>query len=111
MQKERQGRQEYVYKYNLFDHIGAVSTFSVRPERAAFPRCFGEMASVWTLPKHETFRRRVCRSSDVSPCRAEPGARDDLPLGQWGANTYVLMPSLANATVAAIPVEALGETK
>lgn len=37
------GRFLAVYRYNLFDHIGTVSSFSVRPDRPKWPGCFENM--------------------------------------------------------------------
>ena len=35
-----------VYKYNMLAHIGAVSSFEVRPDRARWPACYYSMAQV-----------------------------------------------------------------
>lgn len=37
------GRFLAVYKYNLFQHIGTVSSFTVRPDRPRWPVCFDPM--------------------------------------------------------------------
>ena len=45
----RQGMQQRplaVYKYNMLAHVGAVSSFAVRPERARWPGCYEPMTEV-----------------------------------------------------------------
>ena len=49
------GHPLYVYHRNLLDHIGALSSFAVRPERLPFPRCFDSMATVWSIHTKERF--------------------------------------------------------
>ncbi|KAA6429434.1 MAG: hypothetical protein FRX49_00828, partial [Trebouxia sp. A1-2] len=44
------------YRYNLLEHIGAVSSFTVRVERPAFPNCYESMADVWSLARAERFQ-------------------------------------------------------
>ncbi len=36
-----------VYKYNVFDHIGTISSFTVRPNRPKWPACFDPMANAY----------------------------------------------------------------
>ena len=48
------------YKYNLLEHIGTVSSFSVRVDRPSFPKCYESMADVWSLAKNERFQ--VCHA-------------------------------------------------
>ena len=42
-------RKLIVYRYNLFEHLGAVSTFSIRPRRPSWPGCYAPMSSAWSL--------------------------------------------------------------
>ena len=58
-----------VYRYNLMEHVGEVSTFAVRPGRPEWPRCYDPMSEVWSLGAAETF-------DDAS---ARPGASSCLP--------------------------------
>lgn len=44
------------YRYNLLEHIGAVSSFTVRVDRPSFPKCYESMADVWSLAKAERFQ-------------------------------------------------------
>ena len=53
-----------VYRYNLLDHIGTKSSFSVRVDRPSFPKCFDPMAEVWSIHQNERFQ--------VSPTRRPP---------------------------------------
>lgn len=50
------GRPTAVFRYNLLDHIGAVSSFDVRVNRPAFPGCYEEMDTVWSLHDSERFK-------------------------------------------------------
>eukprot|EP00959_Pyramimonas_sp_CCMP1952_P389645 8165181-Pyramimonas_sp.AAC.1 len=43
------GRQLLVYKHNILDHIGTVSSFKIRPNRPKWPGCYESMANVWSL--------------------------------------------------------------
>ena len=45
-----------VYRYNLLDHIGTKSSFSVRVDRPSFPKCFDPMAKVWSIHSNERFQ-------------------------------------------------------
>eukprot|EP00243_Klebsormidium_subtile_P002976 TRINITY_DN16097_c0_g2_i1.p1 TRINITY_DN16097_c0_g2~~TRINITY_DN16097_c0_g2_i1.p1 ORF type:complete len:384 (+),score=77.74 TRINITY_DN16097_c0_g2_i1:492-1643(+) len=56
-----------VFKHNLFDHIGTVSSFEVRPDRPKWPGCYESMTNVWSLQEHERFDPR-CDEFDISPC-------------------------------------------
>ena len=52
-------RQMAAYKYNLLEHMGKVSSFTVRVDRPNFPRCYESMADVWSLSKAERFQVRL----------------------------------------------------
>ena len=62
------GRKVLVYKWNLMEHIGEVSTFAVRPNRPKWPRCYDQMKEVWSLSTAEKFDGLRCDDVDVSPC-------------------------------------------
>ncbi|CAK0787359.1 hypothetical protein CVIRNUC_010579 [Coccomyxa viridis] len=68
------GHPLYVYHKNLLDHIGALSSFAVRPERLPFPRCFDSMATVWSIHTKERFNDKACGHTDLSPCPRDDGA-------------------------------------
>mmetsp|Transcript_35408 Transcript_35408/g.59675 ORF Transcript_35408/g.59675 Transcript_35408/m.59675 type:complete len:456 (-) Transcript_35408:522-1889(-) len=71
---ELEGRQLLVYKHNLLNHIGTVSSFAVRPNRPKWPGCYESMANVWSLMKMEQFDQLRCPQSDISPCNNQsPG--------------------------------------
>ena len=53
-------RKLIVYRYNLFEHLGAVSTFSIRPRRPSWPGCYAPMSSAWSLTAVEKFDERRC---------------------------------------------------
>ena len=48
-----------VYKYNLLEHMGKVSSFTVRVDRPDFPKCYESMADVWSLSRAERFQVRL----------------------------------------------------
>ncbi|KAK9825323.1 hypothetical protein WJX74_009420 [Apatococcus lobatus] len=58
-----------VYRYNLLDHIGTKSSFSVRVDRPSFPKCFDPMAEVWSIHTNERFQGKRCPNTDISPCK------------------------------------------
>ncbi|DBA98364.1 TPA: hypothetical protein ACH3X3_012380 [Trebouxia sp. C0006] len=64
------------YRYNLLEHIGAVSSFKVRVDRPAFPKCYESMADVWSLARAERFQEKKCPNSDLSPCTMSADADD-----------------------------------
>ena len=73
--KREEKRIQYVYRDNLLDHVGEVSTFGVRPARRKWPGCFEPLASAWSLARIETFDARMCKRSDISPCAGADGER------------------------------------
>ena len=58
------------YRYNLLEHIGAVSSFKVRVDRPAFPKCYESMADVWSLARAERFQ--VMPEERFCPCNGTP---------------------------------------
>ena len=40
-----------MYRHNLMEHLGAVSTFAVRPNRPKWPACYASMTKVWSARK------------------------------------------------------------
>ena len=51
------------YKYNLLEHMGKVSSFTVRVDRPDFPKCYESMADVWSLSRAERFQVRLAEKS------------------------------------------------
>lgn len=72
MQTSRAPPAPFAPRYNLFAHLGAISSFEVRPDRAAWPGCYESMSKVWSLQTHERFVVR-CRHTDLSPCVFQVG--------------------------------------
>ena len=91
------GRPLYVYHANLLDHIGALSSFAVRPARLPFPRCYDSMAAVWSIHAKERFNVSPpppptprCRACSVC-CRLRhctPGALGVQPLHHHLCHIY-----------------------
>jgi len=68
------GRVLKTYAYNLFAHIGAVSSFSDRPPRKEWPACYAHMSHAWSLQENEAFREEcTIAGADFSPCQAAAG--------------------------------------
>ena len=66
------GRRNFAFRYNLLDHIGAVS--SLRKEASpAYPRCYDELQEP-VLFHVEAFRAGECPHDDLWPC-APPAPR------------------------------------
>ena len=59
-------RSNVGFRYNLFDHIGVVSTLRSQ-EQGSFPRCYEELL-VPVLFAVEAFNPRACPHDDVWPC-------------------------------------------
>ena len=75
-------RKLIVYRYNLFEHLGAVSTFSIRPRRPSWPGCYAPMSSAWSLTAVEKFDERRCaKIGDLFPCTG------DVDMGKWTGKT------------------------
>jgi hypothetical protein len=73
------GRPLYVFHKNLMDHIGAMSSFTVRAHRDPFPRCFEPMSAVWSLQVLERYKVRSLPSTLANPSRKIQGN----VLGHW----------------------------
>ena len=70
------------FRYNLFDHIGAVST--LRPELSgSFPHCYDELL-VPTVFEVEAFNPVSCPQDDVWPCHTVPAHSRPPPL-DWSS--------------------------
>lgn len=65
-------------RYNVLNHLGAISSFAVRPDRPGWPGCWAPMSSVWSLALSERYNRRCRDVSDVSPCATRPRGRASL---------------------------------
>jgi len=66
------GRPLMAYRFNLFNHIGSVSSLP-RPNRPAFPKCGEELVNVWSLSGEESFDIGACSADDISPCPHQAG--------------------------------------
>jgi hypothetical protein len=85
--REQQNRTQYIYRDNLLDHIGSVSSFSFdRPERPQWPKCFEPLASVWSFAAIERFDLLKCAKSDISPCPRVSNDHYDQQQ-RWNTNT------------------------
>lgn len=65
------GREHYIYKLVLQEHIGQTSTFEERNKkefRPTFPSCGYPMYMVWNLSEDERFSVRHCGGWSVTPC-------------------------------------------
>ena len=51
-----------VYRYNMLAHIGAVSSFEIRPDRAKWPSCYHSMSLVSMAALHV----RRCPSPSIA---------------------------------------------
>ena len=61
------GRAHFAFKYNLFEHLGTVS--SLRQEnQVSWPVCYEKLVSP-TLFDVEAFNERQCPGQDVWPCK------------------------------------------
>ncbi|KAL6771926.1 hypothetical protein ACKKBG_A28325 [Auxenochlorella protothecoides x Auxenochlorella symbiontica] len=76
--RARPPRPYAVYRYNVLNHLGAISSFAVRPDRPGWPGCWAPMSSVWSLALSERYNRRCRDVSDVSPCATRPRGRASL---------------------------------
>ena len=73
-------RKNIGFKYNLFNHIGQVST--LRSEKSgSFPRCYEELL-VPTVFEVEAYNPMACPRDDIWPCATETAvpARDKVPI-------------------------------
>ena len=73
-----------VYRYNMLAHIGSVSSFEVRPDRAKWPSCYHSMSLV--RMNVATCLCRCPRSSFAEP-HARMTKRVYLPMQVWSLNT------------------------
>ncbi len=86
------------YRYNLLEHIGAVSSFKVRVDRPAFPKCYESMADVWSLAKAERFQ--VMPEERFCPCNGTPVCTTLLKVTQLS-----VVPDLLEYTVVLLQAE------
>ena len=68
-------RTNVVYRHNLLNHIGAVSTYPGRAPRQ-FAGCH-DVLEVWSLHKHERFDLEHCQNWMTSPCLSREPELDD----------------------------------
>ena len=78
--KEYKGKRANIgFRYNLFDHIGVVSTLR-KEKSAAYPACYDELLEP-TVFQVEAFSPHECPHDDIWPCSV------DLDLDSKGAHT------------------------
>ncbi len=65
--KYKNDRSNIGFRYNLFDHIGTISTLRSQ-KQTSFPRCYEELLEP-TVFKVEAFSVRECPNDDIWPCR------------------------------------------
>lgn len=71
--QHKAGRVNVGYKYNLFDHLGVVST--LRSERStSYPRCY-ELLMEPTVFKVEAYNPQECPRDDIWPCNVSSEKR------------------------------------
>ena len=74
----KQSRKHTAFKFNLFDHLGKVST--LRPAQAmAFPRCWDRLGEP-ILFEVEAFKEKECPFDNVWPCEVEEGGILEPPI-------------------------------
>ena len=74
-------RAQLAFKYNIFDHLGAVS--SLRSKKSpTYPVCF-EVLKVPTLFKVEAFDPAQCPDDDLWPCAVPGAAKSAAPRVAW----------------------------
>jgi len=61
------GREAYFLRYNLLNHIGAVSTFRGRAERVGLA-CGAPLSLVNSFVPGTSFDAAKCPNDDMSPC-------------------------------------------
>lgn len=83
--EQHSNRPLMAYRFNLFNHIGQVSSLP-RPGRPAFPVCFDGLDNVWSLSAEESFNMQMCSVDDISPCRPGQGVPQ---LVDWRSSCYV----------------------
>ena len=64
--KYKSDRTNIGFRYNLFDHIGTVSTLRA-VKQTTFPRCYDELLEP-TVFKVEAFSVTECPKDDIWPC-------------------------------------------
>uniref|UniRef100_A0A7S1KMH1 Uncharacterized protein n=1 Tax=Percolomonas cosmopolitus TaxID=63605 RepID=A0A7S1KMH1_9EUKA len=77
------GRSIVVFRHNLYDHIGTVSSLMAR--NRFNPGCYGYMYD-WLQPL-EVFNNEACPYDDISPC---PEARDGNMLVDWDTTSRTM---------------------
>eukprot|EP00904_Undaria_pinnatifida_P000487 jgi/Undpi1/10439/HiC_scaffold_29.g12889.m1 len=75
------GREHMAFRYNIFEHLGSVSTLRGKLS-PAYPSCFEELTTK-TLFAVEAFDFAHCPSDDMSPCAVPDGAKTGFPRIDW----------------------------
>lgn len=77
----RGGRQHVAFRYNLFNHIGSVSSLRTE-QQTTWPVCYDPLG-VPTLFEVEAFKSDQCPTDDIWPC--DPPADYRSPRLDWGS--------------------------
>jgi len=72
------------FKYNLFDHLGSVSTLRAG-KQASYPRCYDQLLEP-TVFQVEAYNPRLCGQDDIWPCEGVKGNQHIQQTGliDWG---------------------------
>lgn len=68
-------RAHLAFRYNLLEHVGAVSTLRKAPPRTKFPMCWRPLVAP-VLFMAEAFKASACPADDVWPCSPGPARCD-----------------------------------
>lgn len=71
-QAYRKSRTHAAFRYNLFEHIGAVSTLRRSAHKQKFPSCWAPLVAPIVFAR-EAFNKVDCPDADVWPCTPPPG--------------------------------------
>ncbi|GBG31363.1 Alpha-1,3-mannosyl-glycoprotein 4-beta-N-acetylglucosaminyltransferase B [Hondaea fermentalgiana] len=75
-QAYRKSRTHAAFRYNLFEHIGTVSTLRRGSHKQKFPVCWAPLTAP-TIFAREAFNKVECPNADVWPCAPPPGQACD----------------------------------
>jgi hypothetical protein len=78
----KQQRVNIGFKYNLFDHLGSVSTLR-SGKQATYPRCYDWLVEP-TVFEVEAYNARKCPKDDIWPCHPSVPAQFHVPMIDWG---------------------------
>ncbi|CAM9281810.1 unnamed protein product, partial [Phaeothamnion confervicola] len=75
--EHKAGRQHTAFRFNLYDHRGAVSTLRAQERPAKYRKCF-ELLTEPAVFRVESFKINSCPRDDIWPCDV-PAAKDEPP--------------------------------